>query len=71
MIKFALAAGITYEWLFGAGVFTAQSLGYAALRALCATLLAWMALEGVQVLYRAAMSLDDRPGPARRDGAAR
>lgn len=64
MFKFALAAGIVFEWIFGASIFSIQSLGFAALRTVCATLLAWMALEGVRVLFLAAMSLDDRP-PAR------
>jgi hypothetical protein len=73
MFKFAIAAGIVFEWLFGAGVFSLQSLGYAALRTLCATLLAWMALEGVRVLFLAAMSLPDRPATAatRRSGTPR
>jgi hypothetical protein len=69
MLKFALAVGIAFEWIFGAGVFTAQSLAYAALRTVCATLLAWMALECIRVLYMAAMSLDDRVStPSRKAG---
>ncbi len=75
MFKFAIAAGIVFEWVFGAAVVSLQSLGYAALRTLCATLLAWMALEGVRVLFLAAMSLEDRPPTvavaARRSGAPR
>jgi hypothetical protein len=67
MLKFALAAGIVYEWLFGATVFTLPSLEYAALRTVCATLLAWMILESGRVLLMAALSLDGRP-PARRRG---
>jgi hypothetical protein len=65
MLKFALAAGIVYEWLFGASVFGLPSLQSAALRTVCATLLAWMVLEACRVLFMAAMSLDGRP-PARR-----
>ncbi len=61
MIKFALALGITFEWLFGGSVSSAQSFGYAALRTVCATLLAWMVLESARLLYLAAMSLDDTP----------
>jgi hypothetical protein len=60
MLKFALAVGIAFEWTFGAGVFSVQSLAYASLRTVCATLLAWMALECVRVLYMAAMSLDSQ-----------
>lgn len=60
MLKFALAAGITYEWLFGASVFSLASLEYAVLRAVCATLLSWMILETGRVLLMAALSLDDR-----------
>jgi len=65
MFKFALAAGIVFEWLYGASIGNVQSLVFATLRTLCATLLAWMVLESVRVLFLAAMSLDNRP-PARR-----
>ncbi len=71
MFKFALALGIVYEWLFGASILAARSLAFAALRTLCATLLAWMVLEVVRVLFLAAMSLDNRPGGAPRGGPAR
>lgn len=71
MLKFALAAGIVYEWLFGAAVSNVASLEFAAMRTLCATLLAWMVLESARTLFLAAMSLDDRPAADRRDGAAR
>jgi hypothetical protein len=67
MLKFALAAGIVYEWLFGATILSLPSLEFAVLRALCATLLAWMILETGRVLFLAAMSLDNSP-PARRRG---
>jgi len=65
MLKFALAVGIAFEWLFGASITNVHALGFAALRTLCATLLAWMVLETVHVLFQAAMALDDRP-PVRR-----
>jgi hypothetical protein len=64
MLKFALALGISYEWLFGPGVWSAQSLAYATMRTVCAMLLAWMILESVRALFLGAMSLDDtRPAP--------
>jgi len=66
MFKFALAAGIVYEWLFGATVFTLPSLESAVIRTVCATLLAWMVLEACRVLFLAAMSLDGRPPGHRR-----
>jgi hypothetical protein len=68
MLKFALAAGIAFEWLFGAAVSGLASLPYAAVRTLCATLLAWMLLEALRALYLGAMSLDDTPPAARRGG---
>jgi hypothetical protein len=67
MLKFAFAAGIVYEWLFGASVWGLRSLQSAALRTLCATLLAWMVLEAGRVLFMAAMSLDNRPATRRRN----
>ena len=71
MLKFALAAGIVYEWLLGASVSSVATLEFAAIRTLCATLLAWMALEFARTLFLAAMSLDDRPATNRSDGAPR
>ena len=71
MLKFALALGIAFEWMFGAGVFSVQSLAYAALRTLCATLLAWMILESMRTLFMGAMSLDDTPRQRPRNGGAR
>lgn len=71
MLKFALAGGIVYEWLFGAAVSNVESLEFAAIRTLCATLLAWMALESARTLFLAAMSLDDRPAGDRRNGTPR
>jgi hypothetical protein len=58
MFKFAIAAGIAFEWVFGASVLSLRGLEVSALRTLCATLLAWMILEAIHVLFRAAMSLD-------------
>jgi len=71
MLKFAIAAGIVHEWLFGATVSNLTSLEFAAIRTLCATLLAWMVLESARTLFLAAMSLDNRPAGARRNGAPR
>jgi len=71
MLKFALAAGIVYEWLFGPAVSNVASLEFAAIRALCATLLAWMVLLSARTLFLAAMSLDNRPAGDRRNGAPR
>lgn len=66
MLKFALAAGIAYEWLFGAGILNLDALLQATLRTACATLLAWMILETGRVLLLAALSLDGRPPSGRR-----
>ena len=71
MLKFALALGISYEWLTGPSVWSVQAMAYAALRALCATMVAWMVLESLRALYLGAMSLDDTPPPAPRKGSAR
>lgn len=71
MLKFALAAGIVYEWLFGATVSSLASLEFAALHWLCATLMAWMVLESARTLFLAALSLDDRPAADRRNGTPR
>lgn len=64
MLKFALAAGIVYEWRCGPSLVSLHGLGAASVRTLCAALLAWMALETGRVLLLAVMTLDDRP-PAR------
>lgn len=71
MLKFALAVGIVYEWYFGPAIANVQSLEFAALRTLCASLLAWMVLESVRTLFLAAMSLDNRPRALRRNGPGR
>jgi hypothetical protein len=60
VFKFALAAGIVIEWLFGPAVESIAGFGFAALRALMAGLLAWMVLELANLLVRAVMTLDDR-----------
>ncbi|MFN3565945.1 MAG: hypothetical protein ACK4V1_08170 [Burkholderiaceae bacterium] len=60
MFKFAFAAGIAFEWLFGAAVESVAGFGFAALRAVTAGLLAWMVLEAAHLLIRAVMTLDDR-----------
>jgi hypothetical protein len=61
MLKFGICAGICYEWVYGPEIFSLQSLGSAAVRALLAALLVWMALEALQALWRTVMSLDSRP----------
>ena len=61
MLKFALAFGIAFEWIFGASVNSIQTLAYAALRASSAILLAWMILEAGRTLFLGAMSLPDTP----------
>jgi len=66
MLKFALAVGIAFEWLFGPSILNLQSLGFAVLRTVCAILLAWMILETGRTLFLAAMSLDNRPAGGRR-----
>jgi len=71
MLKFAVAAGIVYQWVFGPSVSGVQSLEFAAIRTICASLLAWMVLESVRVLFSAAMKLDNRPAADRSNGPAR
>ncbi len=66
MLKFGICAGICLEWVCGPSVNSLHSLGSASVRALMAALLAWVALEAAQALWRAVMSLDDRP-PSRID----
>lgn len=60
MFKFALAAGIVAEWLYGPAVESMMGFGFASLRALMATLAAWMVLEALRALVDAVMMLDDR-----------
>jgi hypothetical protein len=61
MFKFGICAGISFEWVYGPPVNSLHSLGTACLRALMAALLAWIALEAVQAIWRVVMTLDDRP----------
>jgi len=61
MLKFGFCAGICFEWVYGPAVNSLHSLGTASIRALMASLLAWMALEAVQAVWRTVMLLDDRP----------
>lgn len=58
MFKFAFALGIVAEWLLGPAVHSLPAIGYACLRALMFTLLAWMVLEVCRLLVAAVMSLD-------------
>jgi len=60
MFKFAFALGIVAEWMTGPVIASAPSFGAAAARALMATLVAWMVLEGLRALVRAVETLDDR-----------
>ena len=61
MLKFAIGAGISFECVYGAPVVSLQSLAFASVRALIAAMLAWMALEAAQAVWRTVMMLDDRP----------
>jgi hypothetical protein len=60
VFKFALAAGVIVEWLFGPAVESIAGFGFASLRAVMAGLLAWIVLEMARLLLRAVMLLDDR-----------
>ena len=60
MFKFALAIGISAEWLTGPAAFSLPALGSAMLRALLLTLAAWAALEAVRALWRAVLTLEHR-----------
>ncbi|HUN93685.1 MAG TPA: hypothetical protein VMU33_16675 [Burkholderiaceae bacterium] len=59
MFKFAFAAGVVAEWLLGGNVETPQQFAHCALRALMATILAWIVLEALRAVYRTVMSYDD------------
>jgi hypothetical protein len=60
MFKFAFALGIVVEWMTGPVVSSGPAFGMAATRALMATLLAWMVLEGLRAVVRAVQTLDDQ-----------
>ncbi len=60
MFKFALVAGICAEWLSGSEVHSWSAVCSAGFRALMLTLAAWAVLEGLQVLWRAVLTLDPR-----------
>lgn len=60
MFKFALIAGICAEWLFGPSADTLAGLVSAGYRALLLTLLSWVLLELLRVLWRAVLTLDPR-----------
>lgn len=66
MLKFAVCAGICFEWVYGPTVQSFQSLGSASVRALLAALLTWIGLEAGNAIWRTVMLLDDRP-PRRMD----
>lgn len=61
MLKFALCAGICFEWVYGPPVGSLHSLASASIRALLATLLSWMMLEAARGVWRTVMQLDPRP----------
>ena len=61
MLKFAICAGISYEWVYGPQAHSLQSLGSASIRALLVALLAWMGLEALRAVWKSIMTLDDRP----------
>ncbi|HEX4584509.1 MAG TPA: hypothetical protein VH183_06745 [Burkholderiaceae bacterium] len=61
MLKFGICAGICFEWVYGPPANSLHSLGSASIRALMAGLLAWVALEALQAIWRSVMLLDDRP----------
>ena len=60
VFKFAIAAGISVEWLFGPTVESWLGFGFASLRALMATVAAWMIFEAVRALVGAVMALEDK-----------
>jgi hypothetical protein len=62
MLKFAIAAGVAYQWTQGGAVVSIESLAVASLRTVCATMLAWIVLEACHTLFTAAMTQDPRPG---------
>jgi hypothetical protein len=59
MFKYAFLAGIAVEWITGPAVHSAPALGFACLRALMFTLLAWMILEGLAAIGRYVTTFDD------------
>ena len=61
MLKFAICAGICYEWVYGPAVSSLQSVGSASIRALLGALLAWIVLETLQAVWKSIMTLDNRP----------
>jgi hypothetical protein len=61
MLKFGICAGICFEWVSGPPVSSLHSLASASVRALMAAMLAWIALEALQAIWRAVMMLDDQP----------
>ena len=61
MLKFAICAGICFEWVNGEAVNSLHSLATASVRAWMAAMLAWIALEALQGIWRAVMLLDNQP----------
>jgi len=61
MLKFGICVGICFEWIYGPPVNSLHSLASASVRASMAAMLAWIALETLQAVWRAVMMLDDQP----------
>ena len=70
-ILLSLAAAIAYEWIAGPEVHSLMELGSAAIRTACATMLALVVAETVHALFRAVMTLDDRPFASRQNTTQR
>ncbi len=66
-ILLSLAAAIAYEWIAGPEVHSMMALGSAAIRTACATMLALVVAETAHALFRAVMTLDDRPFGSRQN----
>jgi hypothetical protein len=60
MLKYAFALAIVAEWVTGPTIASVASLATVSIRAVMATLLAWMVLEGLRAVLRAVQTLDDR-----------
>ncbi|MEW5881537.1 MAG: hypothetical protein AB1761_13960 [Pseudomonadota bacterium] len=61
MFKFAIATGISVEWLLGPTVESWLGFGLASLRTLMASAAAWMIFEAGRAVFSAVMTLEDKP----------
>ncbi len=66
-ILLSLAAAITYEWVAGPETHSMMELGSAVIRVTCGTMLALVIAETAHALFRAVMTLDDRPFGSRQN----